>query len=66
MFPTRLQPIIPIRRRDLFESVKWVYELKCHGFRATAHLNGGRCQFVSRLGNEMKRFGDLAALIAKS
>jgi ATP-dependent DNA ligase len=35
------------------------------GFRALAHLNGDRCRFISRRGNEMKRFTDLATCIAK-
>jgi len=48
-----------------FESAEWVYELKHDGFRALAHLNGGRCCFVSRRGNEMKRFNDLSGSIAK-
>jgi len=38
MFPTRLQPIIPIRRRDLFDSADWVDELKHDGFRALAYI----------------------------
>ena len=64
MFP-KISPIIPVRRRDLFESSEWVYELKHDGFRALAYLNGGRCRLISRRGNEMKRFNDLASLVAK-
>ena len=64
MFP-KISPIIPVRRRDLFESAEWVYELKHDGFRALAYLNGGRCRLISRRGNEMKRFNDLAGLVAK-
>jgi bifunctional non-homologous end joining protein LigD len=64
MFP-KISPIIPVRRRDLFESAEWVYELKHDGFRGLAYLNGGHCRLVSRRGNEMKRFGDLAAALAK-
>jgi bifunctional non-homologous end joining protein LigD len=64
VFP-KISPIIPVRRRDLFESAEWVYELKHDGFRALAYVKEGRCQFVSRRGNEMKRFSDLAACIAK-
>ena len=64
MFP-KISPIIPIRRRDLFESAEWVYELKHDGFRALAYLDGARCRLVSRRSNEMKRFGELAACIAK-
>jgi bifunctional non-homologous end joining protein LigD len=64
MFP-KISPIVPVRRRDLFESTEWVYELKHDGFRALAHLNGGRCRFISRRGNEMKRFNDLSGSITK-
>jgi len=35
MFP-KISPIIPVRRRNLFESAEWVYELKHDGFRALA------------------------------
>ena len=34
-FP-KISPIIPVRRRGLFESAEWVYELKHDGFRALA------------------------------
>ena len=47
MFP-KISPIIPVRRRDLFESRDWVYELKHDGFRALAYLPNGRCRLVSR------------------
>lgn len=56
---------MPVRRRDLFESAEWVYELKHDGFRALAYVGGGRCRFISRRGKQMKRFGDLAACVAK-
>ena len=64
MFP-KISPIIPVRRRDLFESAEWVYELKHDGFRALAYLDAGRCRLISRRGNEMKRFTDLSGCIAK-
>jgi hypothetical protein len=40
MFP-KINPIIPVRRRDLFESAEWVYELKHDGFRALAYPMAG-------------------------
>src|SRR5262245_123464 len=64
MFP-KISPIIPVRRQEIVDSREWVYEVKHDGFRALAYLDGGRGRFVSRNGNEMKRFADLAALIAK-
>ena len=64
MFP-KISPIIPVRRRDLFENAEWLYELKHDGFRAIAYLAEGHCRLISRRGNQMKRFSDLAACIAK-
>jgi hypothetical protein len=46
MFP-KINPIIPVRHRDLFESEDWVYELKHDGFWALAYVDGGRCRLVS-------------------
>src|SRR5215470_10432854 len=63
MFP-KISPIIPVRRRDLFESAEWVYEVKHDGFRALAYVNGSRCRLISRRGNEMKRFANLSNSIA--
>src|SRR4030095_8829782 len=62
----RFNPIIPVRRPDLFGGSDWVYELKYDGFRALAYLDEGRCRFVSRKGNEMRRFEDLCAAIGKT
>ena len=64
MFP-KVSPIIPVRRRDLFENAEWLYELKHDGFRALAYVGEGRCRLISRRGNEMKRFGDLSDFIRK-
>jgi bifunctional non-homologous end joining protein LigD len=61
----KFTPIIPVRRPDIFDSSDWVYEIKHDGFRALAYLEAGRCRLVSRKGNEMKRFDDLAVAIAK-
>jgi len=44
----KIAPIIPVRRRDLFDSAEWVYELKHDGFRALAYFDGGRCRLVSQ------------------
>jgi ATP-dependent DNA ligase len=61
----KISPIVPLRCRDLFESVEWVYELKHDGFRALTYFGEGRCRFVSRRGNEMKRFANVAVCVAK-
>jgi len=47
---SKISPIIPVRRLDLFDSAEWVYELKHDGFRAIAYLDGGCFRFVSRRG----------------
>jgi bifunctional non-homologous end joining protein LigD len=64
MFP-KISPIIPERRPGIFEHPDCVYELKYDGFRALAYLDHGRCRFVSRKGNEMKRFDDLCSALPK-
>jgi bifunctional non-homologous end joining protein LigD len=62
----RFNPIIPVRRPDLFGGSDWVYELKYDVFRALAYLDEGRCRFVSRKGNEMRRFEQLSNAIRKA
>jgi bifunctional non-homologous end joining protein LigD len=64
MFP-KISPSSPNAGRGIFKHPDWVYELKHDGFRALAYLDQGRCRFVSRKGNEMKRFEDLGAAIRK-
>jgi hypothetical protein len=64
MFP-RISPIIPVRRRDLFENAEWIYELKHDASGPSPYLDEGRCRLISRRGNEMNRFTDLSAGIAK-
>jgi bifunctional non-homologous end joining protein LigD len=63
-FP-KFNPIIPVHRPDIFDSSDWVYEIKYDGFRALAYVDQGRCRFVSRKGNEMKRFEQLSSAIGK-
>jgi bifunctional non-homologous end joining protein LigD len=62
----RFNPIIPVRRPDIFDNSDWVYEVKYDGFRARAYVEDGRCRFVSRKGNEMKRFEQLSSAIGKA
>jgi bifunctional non-homologous end joining protein LigD len=40
-------------------------QVKHDGFRAVAYVGDGRCRLISRRGNEIKRFADLSACIAK-
>jgi bifunctional non-homologous end joining protein LigD len=62
----RFNPIIPVRRPDIFDNSDWVYEVKYDGFRARAYVEDGRCRFVSRKGNEMKRFEQLSSAVGKA
>jgi bifunctional non-homologous end joining protein LigD len=63
-FP-EIRPIIPERRRGIFEHSDWLYEVKHDGFRALAYLEQGRCRLVSRNGNQMKRFEDVCVAMGK-
>ena len=51
MFP-EINPIIPIRRSDIFDSSDWFDEVKYDGFRTLVYVDDGHCRFVSRKGNE--------------
>jgi len=39
-----------------FHHPDWLFELKWDGFRALAHVDGGKCRLVSRNGNAFKTF----------
>src|SRR5256885_1857070 len=43
----------------------WFFELKHDGFRALAFIENGKCQLVSRNGNEFKNFSALASALPK-
>jgi bifunctional non-homologous end joining protein LigD len=62
----RFNPIIPVRRPDLFVHSDFIFEIKYDGFRALAYIEDGGCRFVSRKGNEMKRFEQLSSAIGKA
>jgi ATP-dependent DNA ligase len=55
----RVQPIIPIRRKEPFDDPDWVFELKYDGFRGLCYLERGRCRFVSRNCNVLGRLDAL-------
>ena len=55
----RVQPIIPIRRKEPFDDPDWVFELKYDGFRGLCYLERGRCRFISRNGNVLGRLDAL-------
>ena len=43
-----LRPIRLSRRAEPFDSADFIYELKIDGFRALAHIAGGRGELISR------------------
>jgi bifunctional non-homologous end joining protein LigD len=60
----RVQPIIPIWRREPFDDPEWVFDFKYDGFRALCYLERGRCRFISRNGNILSRFEALGDQVA--
>jgi hypothetical protein len=60
----RVQPIIPTWRKEPFDDPEWLFEFKYDGFRALCYLEHGRCHFISRRGNHMRRFDELGDQLA--
>jgi ATP-dependent DNA ligase len=60
----RVQPIVPTSRKEPFDDPEWLFELKYDGFRALCYLEQGRCHFISRRGNHMRRFDELGDHLA--
>jgi bifunctional non-homologous end joining protein LigD len=61
----RVQPIIPISRKDPFDDPEWLFDLKYDGFRALLYIEQGiRCRFVSRNGNILSRFDALCQAVS--
>jgi bifunctional non-homologous end joining protein LigD len=61
----RVQPVIPISRKEPFDDPDWLFEFKYDGFRALLYLERGRrCEFVSRNGNTLTRFDELGQAVA--
>jgi bifunctional non-homologous end joining protein LigD len=61
---SRVQPIIPISRKDPFDDPAWQFELKYDGFRALCYLEHRRNRFISRTGNILSQFDELADQVA--
>src|SRR5690242_17992082 len=55
----RVQPIIPVARKEPFDDPDWLFEFKYDGFRALCYIEQGRCRFISRRGNILERFSAL-------
>jgi bifunctional non-homologous end joining protein LigD len=61
----RVQPIIPISKKEPFEDPDWLFEFKYDGFRALLYVEvGTHCRFVSRNGNTLTRFDELCKHVA--
>jgi bifunctional non-homologous end joining protein LigD len=56
----RLQPLVPIAGKEPFDDPAWQFELKYDGFRALCYLERRRNRFISRTGNPLTRFDELA------
>src|SRR5215831_11684439 len=60
----RVQPIAPTWRKEPFDYPAWLFDCKYDGFRALYYIERGRCRFISRNGNLMRRFDALADQVA--
>jgi bifunctional non-homologous end joining protein LigD len=61
----RVEPIIPISRKEPFDDPEWLFDLKYDGFRALLYFEQGtRCRFVSRNDNTLSRFDALCQAVA--
>ena len=64
MNPRAFRPMPLLRVPRPFDHPEWIFELKHDGFRALAHVDGGRCTFVSRRGHVFLQWPQLAEEIA--
>ena len=62
--PAALYPMRLLRTTEPFDHPDFLYEVKMDGFRALAHVNGHRCQLVSRNGHIYKSWPYRAEEIA--
>jgi bifunctional non-homologous end joining protein LigD len=60
----RVQPIVPIAGKEPFDDPAWQFELKYDGFRALCYLEPRRNRFISRTGNILSQFDELAGQAA--
>jgi bifunctional non-homologous end joining protein LigD len=59
----RVQPIIPIRRKEPFDDPDWLFDFKYDGFRGLCYLERGRW-FMSRNSNLLDHLNALCAQVA--
>ena len=53
------------RRAEPFDSDQHIFELKIDGFRALAFIEDGKGELISRNGNTLQGFAELARWIAE-
>jgi bifunctional non-homologous end joining protein LigD len=61
----QIEPVLPKLVKDVPRGRQWVYEVKLDGFRGTLYLDAGRGYFLSKTKKKMRRFDELANVIAK-
>ena len=49
-----------------FDRPDWIFELKLDGFRALAHIEGHRCELISRTGHTFRDWPYLEVELAHS
>ncbi len=59
-----ITPIAPVRIATPFDHHDWFFELKHDGFRATAYIEAGTCQLISRKNIVYKSFTAVAKALA--
>ena len=60
----RIQPIIPVRRKEPFDDPDWLFEFKYDGFRGLCYLERSHSRVISRNGNTLDRFRALTDQVA--
>ena len=51
MAVVRITPMLLLRIPEPFDQDDFIFEVKFDGFRALAHIDGGRCALISRSPN---------------
>jgi ATP-dependent DNA ligase len=62
--PPALRPMPLLRLPEPFDHPDWLFEVKHDGFRALAHVDGHRCDLVSRNGHTFKHWPQLCEELA--
>ena len=61
-----IDPLRPVKRTIVPTGREWIYELKLDGFRGVLSIEAGRGAFTSKTGKPLKRFDDLALVLARA